>query len=154
VDLNADGKLDVLYTNGDSRDEPAILKPYHGIQWLENQGSFPFVHHPITPLYGVHRAVAADFRGCGKLDIVAVSFLPEHAYPQRKQRDLDAVIYLEQTEPGQFVRHSLESGSCDHLTCVAGDFLATGKVDLVTGNSGPAAAGHAITLWKNPGHGR
>jgi hypothetical protein len=154
ADLNADGKLDVLYTNGDSRDEPPLLKPYHGVQWLENQGTFPFVHHPIAPLYGAHRAVAADFRGCGKLDIVAVSFLPEGAYPQRKQRDLDAVIYLEQTEPGQFVRHSLETGTCDHLTCVAGDVFATGKVDLVTGGFNSASAEHPVTVWKNPGHGR
>jgi hypothetical protein len=150
ADLNGDGKLDVLYTNGDSRDEPHILKPYHGIQWLENQGSFPFVHHPIAPLCGVHRAVAADFRGCGKLDIVAVSCLPERAYPQRKQLDLDAVIYLEQTEPGHFVRHSLETSTCDHLTCAAGDIFATGKVDLVTGSCLSAPGNHAVTLWKNP----
>jgi hypothetical protein len=152
ADLNGDGQLDVLYTNGDSRDEPPILKPYHGIQWLENQGGFPFVHHPIAPMYGVHRAVAADFRGFGKLDIVAVSFLPESAYPQRKQRDLDAVLYLEQTKPGQFVRHSLETRTCDHLTCIAGDIFASGKVDLVTGTSSSTPAEHAITLWKNPGH--
>src|SRR5262249_33300641 len=60
VDLNGDGKLDILYTNGDTLDKPYILKPYHGIQWLENLGDLRFRHHPITPMYGVHRAVAAD----------------------------------------------------------------------------------------------
>jgi hypothetical protein len=149
ADLNGDGKLDVLYTNGDTRDEPPILKPYHGIQWLENEGRFPFAHHPITPMYGAHRAVAADFRGCGKLDIVAVSFLPEGAYPQRKEKELDAVIYLEQTAPGQFLRHSLEKGTCDHLTCAAGDIFATGKAELVMGNAVARPADHAVTLWKN-----
>jgi hypothetical protein len=150
ADLNGDGKLDVLYTNGDIRDDFHVLKPYHGVQWLENQGSFPFVHHPIAPMYGVHRAVAADFRGCGKLDIAAVSFLPGGAFPQRQERDLDAVIYLEQTEPGRFVRHSLETGSCDHLTCVAGDVFGTGKIDLVTGTSVATPAAPSVTLWKNP----
>src|SRR5262249_13646310 len=105
VDLNSDGKLDVLYTNDDSMGPPHLLKPYHGFQWLENQGGFPFVHHPITPMYGVHRAVAADFQGNGKQDIVAVSLLPGDLFPQRKERDLDAVIYLEQTATGEFVRH-------------------------------------------------
>jgi hypothetical protein len=151
VDLNGDGKLDVLYTNGDTTGPPHVLKPYHGIQWLENQGRFPFVHHPITPMYGVHRAVAGDFRGSGQLDIVAVSCLPAEAYPQRKPRDLDAVIYLEQTAPGQFVRHSLETATCDHVTCVAGDVFGTGRIDLVTGTFVSTEADHAITIWKNQG---
>jgi hypothetical protein len=151
VDLNSDGKLDVLYTNGDSMGEPHVLKPYHGVQWLENQGRFPFEHHPIAPLYGAHRAVAADFRGNGKLDIVAVSLLPEEAYPQRKERDLDAVIYLEQTAPGQFARHSLEAGSCDHATCVAGDIFGTGKIDLATGTFTLTRADHALAIWRNLG---
>ncbi len=151
ADMNGDGKLDVLYTNGDSMDRPYVLKPYHGIQWLENQGRFPFVEHPITPMYGAYRAVAADFRKIGRLDIVAVSLLPEAHFPQRQDRHLDGIIYLEQTAPGQFLRRSLKTGSCDHATCVAGDIFGSGTLDFVTGNfaTGPATA--AITIWRNLG---
>jgi hypothetical protein len=151
VDLNGDGKLDVLYTNGDTMDPPYLLKPYHGIQWLENQGRFPFVHHPITPMYGVHRAVAADFRGTGRPDIVAVSYLPPDRFPARTQLGLDAVIYLEQTAPGRFARHSLETVTCDHVTCVAGDVFGTGRTGLVTGNFVYGPAEYAITVWRNQG---
>jgi hypothetical protein len=151
VDLNGDGRLDVLYTNGDSADKPHVLKPYHGVQWLENQGRFPFVHHPLTPMYGVHRAVAADFRGNGKPDIVAVSFLPAAAYPQRTERHLDAVIYLEQKAPGQFVRHVLEMARCDHVTCAAGDIFGTGRIDWVMGHFCATPTEHALTLWKYQG---
>src|SRR5207253_597762 len=35
VDLNGDGALDVLYTNGDVLNPPYLLKPYQGIHWLE-----------------------------------------------------------------------------------------------------------------------
>ncbi len=41
VDLDGDGDLDVLYTNGDVLDSPYLLKPYHGVQWLENPGATP-----------------------------------------------------------------------------------------------------------------
>ena len=86
VDMNGDGNVDILYTNGDVLDKPYILKPYHSIQWLENPGAskFPWVHHPLTPLYGVHRAVAADFCGHGRKDVVGVAFLPRTAFPQRR----------------------------------------------------------------------
>jgi hypothetical protein len=152
VDINNDGKVDVLYTNGDVLDRPYLLKPYHSVQWLENRGTFPWEHHPLTPMYGVHRAVAADFTGTGKKDIIATCFLPEDVFPQRKERNLDATIYLEQTEPGHFVRHTMEAITCDHVTCAAGDIYGTGRIDLVTGvfdNPGPN--NHVLTIWKNKG---
>jgi hypothetical protein len=76
VDLDGDGRLDVLLTHGDVLDQPFLLKPYHGIHWLQNPGHFPFVDHLLTRMYGVHRAVAADFEGNGRLGIVATYFLP------------------------------------------------------------------------------
>jgi hypothetical protein len=151
VDLNGDGKLDVLYTNGDVLDQPYLLKPYHGIQWLENKGDCQFVHHPLTPMYGVHRAVAADLDGDGDLDIVAVGFLPAENFPQRREQKLDAIIVLEQTAPGVFVRHSLETETCDHVTCALGDVFGRGKIDVVTGRFVSAPAKDALTIWKNLG---
>jgi len=92
VDMNRDGNPDVLYTNGDVLDKPYLLKPYHSVQWLENPGpgKFPWVHHALTPMYGVHRAVAADLCGDPKLlDVAAVCFLPaaatrEEGFPDRE----------------------------------------------------------------------
>jgi hypothetical protein len=151
VDLNGDGKLDVLYTNGDVLDKPYLLKPYHGIQWLENKGDWKFEHHPLTPMYGVHRAVAADLDGDGDLDIVAVSYLPRENFEERNQQKLDAVIVLEQTAPGVFVRHSLETERCDHVSCVVGDVFGRGKLDIVAGQFVSEPCPFAITIWKNQG---
>jgi hypothetical protein len=157
VDLNGDGKLDVLYTNGDSLDPPFLLKPYHAVQWLENRGHFPFVHHPLTAMYGVMRAVAADIAGKGRKDIVAVSFLAAEHFPQRAAAQLDAVVVLEQVEPGNFVRHSLETVTCDHSSCAVGDLYDDGRLHLVTG-SFCLTEGHrikqAITIWENGRPGR
>jgi hypothetical protein len=152
VDMNGDGNIDVLYTNGDVLDKPYILKPYHGIQWLENpgRGKYPWVHHPITPLYGVHRAVAADVCGNGRMDVVAVSFLPQSAFPQRSQLHLDSIIVLEQTAKGEFVRRTLEAADCDYVSCALGDLYGTGRPDLVVGHF-DSAKGELLSIWKNLG---
>jgi hypothetical protein len=151
VDLNGDGRLDVLYTNGDSMDSD-YLKPYHGVHWLENRGTFPFVPHTLTTMPGVMRAVAADLDGDGLLDVVAVSWLPRHVFPQRAKLGLDAVILLRQTAPGQFARYWLENGSCDHSTCAVGDLMGDGRLHLVMGNfyfRDPPPQAAAITIWRN-----
>jgi hypothetical protein len=154
VDLNNDGKLDVLYTNGDSLQTPYLLRPYHGVQWLENRGEFPFVRHPLAPMYGAMRAVAADVTGSGRLDVVAVSYLPPVESLGRDKQT--SVLLLEQTAEGQFVPHCLETGSCNHMTCALGDLYGDGRMHLVTGNFtvGEENAGaDAVVLWRNCGRG-
>ena len=49
VDMDGDRDFDVLLTNGDILDQPHILKPYHSVQWLENEGTFPYKHHRDRP---------------------------------------------------------------------------------------------------------
>jgi hypothetical protein len=154
ADVDGDGHPDVLYTNGDVLDKPYLLKPYHGVQWLRNPGGghYPWEHRPLTPMYGVHRAVAADFTGSGRKDVIAVSFLPAEGFPQRKEMKLDSVVYLEQGEAGKFTRYSLENATCDHVTCAAGDIYGTGRTDLVTGTfMGSKGTAEELTIWKNMG---
>jgi hypothetical protein len=155
VDLNGDGKVDVLYTNGDTLDSPHLLKPYHGVQWLENRtrdwDNPEFVHHPIGAMYGVHRAVAVDLGGQGRPDVLAVSYLPPEYFAQRRQLNLDAVVLFEQVARGKFVRHTLESVDCDHVTCAIGDLFGTGRPDLITASFRRLPGPEAVTVWKNLG---
>jgi hypothetical protein len=150
VDLDGDGDLDVVLTNGDSLDDPPVLRPYHGITWLENQGRFPFTPHRLADCYGIGSPVVADFDGNGLPDVVGVTFLPGDAFPQRRPLALDAVVLLEQTAPGKFVRHTLEVETCDHLTCAAGDLDGSGRPDLVIGNYVRGGRpGDGVTIWRN-----
>jgi FG-GAP-like repeat len=149
VDLNDDGHPDILYTHGDVLDQPCLLKPYHGVDWLENKGELHFEHHELTTMFGVHRALAADFCGRGLKDIIAVAFLPEEGFPQRSDQKLDAVILLEQMRPGEFVRHTLETATCDHVSCALGDLYGSGRMDVAIGNFGGSDT--PVTIWKNIG---
>lgn len=149
VDMDGDGDLDVLYTNGDVLDRPYLFKPHHGVQWLENKGGLKFVHHPLTPLHGAHRAVAGDLNGDGKPDVVAVSFLPLDRFPTRAERNPDAVVLLEQAAGGKFDRRALKKTTCDHVTCALGDLYGTGRLDLVVGHFAASDTGAPVTIWKN-----
>jgi hypothetical protein len=145
VDLDGDGDLDVLLTHGDTFDD-GIVKPYHGIQWLENTGGYPFVEHTLAQMPGVHRAVAADLDGDGDLDIVACALLAGGSDVDEKM--LPALVWLEQTKPGVFVRHTIEMGFPRHATLDVGEI--DGDIDIVVGNFSidkPAAAW--IDVWTN-----
>jgi hypothetical protein len=130
VDFDGDGDLDVLMTNGATL-EDATVKPWHGVRWLENRGSFPFVLHDLAALPGAHRARAADLDGDGDLDVAVATFLPD---PDRVRGSLASLVWLEQTSPGVFARHTLQTGQLSHTTLDLGDFDGDGDVDILTGN--------------------
>ncbi len=153
VDLDGDGDLDVLVTNGDMLDD-FLLKPYHGIRWLENRGRYPFVPHDLASLPGVHRARAVDLDGDGDLDIVACAFVQfsREGSPPAALADQPSLVWLEQTSPGRFTRHTLELAG-QHVSLDVGDYDGDGDVDIVVGNfraEGPAM----LEVWENLGRKR
>jgi hypothetical protein len=147
-DLDGDGDLDIVVTNGDALDAPYLLKPYHGVQRLDNQGGLKFPPHRLMDLYGGGSPVVADLDGDGRRDLLVGCFLPAAYYPQRGALKHSSLVWLQQSAQGHFVPHSLETSAYDHLTCAVGDVDGDGRPDLAVGNciiGGPPA--EAVVIW-------
>lgn len=150
VDLDQDGDLDVLYTNGDAFDN-GFVNPSHGVQWLENLGNLQFAYHRLTDLTGAYRALAGDIDLDGDLDIIATAWLPPAFLPaSANKRPPASIICLEQTEPGVFVRHTLETGSPYYPTLEMADFDNDGDLDFAVGVhvcTGRVKDTHVLPYW-------
>jgi hypothetical protein len=156
VDLDQDGDLDVLHTNGDSFDMVAqrvpvefLLRPHHGVRWLENQGDMRFERHELLSLYGAFGAQAGDVDGDGDLDIVAVSMFNDWADPGRQ-----SILWLENDGAQRFTPHGIGSNPSHLVTAAVGDLDGDGRLDAVTGGMHafpPFDRIGRVTLWRNLG---
>jgi len=152
VDLDGDGDQDLLYTNGDTFDS-RLAKPYHGVQWLENQGQLPYKLHRLADMMGAYRAAAADLDGDGDLDVVLGGFLPNNLIERPPLERHDSLAILEQVAPGRFERHALTQGSFHHTSFEVADFNDDGRADIATGMFYNAEGSQQprITVWWNKG---
>ncbi len=151
VDMDSDGDMDVLYTNGDMLDS-FYLKPYHGIHWLENRGDFPFEHHHLAAMPGVMRAIATDVDRDGDLDVLACSHVAK-ANLRGKDTVPSRCLWLERQPDGQFAPWLLDESAAGHLALTAGDFDGDGALDVAVGNFArqPQAGLRPLTIyWQQP----
>ncbi len=151
VDMDGDGDLDILYTNGDAVDlpEPMIL-PYHGIQWLERTDVLTYEYHSIFSFYGAYSAAAGDMDNDGDVDIVGVTMVSDWSDSNRL-----STILLENDGSQNFTPHGIGKSPINLISVDIGDLDQDGDLDFVTAglnlfNVLPNRTSR-VTMWNNEG---
>jgi len=145
-DIDGDGDPDIAYTNGDAFDYAVPSdRPWHGIQWLENEGNGFFRYHRIDDFPGAYSPLIIDLDGDGDQDLVAVSGFNDWDSP-------GAVSMMAWLNDGsQRFTSQVLAHRPTHLIVVDGEDLdGDGKVELVTGGMyvyPPFNHLSRITLW-------
>jgi hypothetical protein len=149
-DLDQDGDVDILYTNGDAFDYmPPQGRPWHGVQWLENKGNLKFEFHRICSFTGATNVRAADIDNDKDIDLFAVSAFNIWDSPESY-----SFIWLENDGNQNFIKHEITKNPTHLLTCESGDFNNDGLIDVITGGMHtypPFDRLGRITLWTNNG---
>ena len=148
TDLDQDGDVDVLYTNGDAFDYiPSLPKPWHGVQWLENRGGLEFVYHRIGDFPGAYSAKAADADNDGDLDVFVVSMFADWSDPEAT-----SIAWLENNGSQAFTLRTIDSTPTRLVVLDAGDLDGDGWMDVVTGgmySHEPFDRMSRVTWWRN-----
>jgi hypothetical protein len=149
VDLDRDGDLDLLLTNGDALDIDPVPKPWHGVQWLENRGNGTFVAHDIWRFYGAYSTSAADLDGDGDLDLVVTSMLNHWQQPRRT-----SIAWLENDGAMNFTPHAIDNAPTSLVCTLVHDVDGDGRPDILGGGMHVMPPYHRVgrvTCWKNLG---
>jgi hypothetical protein len=128
-DFNGDGFLDIIYVNGDNFDYSRVLKPYHGVRILENDGHDNFRERFFFPIYGAARAEVVDFDGDGDLDIMATSnFADFRKHPER------GIVFLRNDGDYRFAPYTFSVASANEWNLTdAADLNGDGRPEVVVG---------------------
>lgn len=149
-DINQDGKLDILYANGDAFDYiPPEGRPWHGLQWLENKGDLNFEFHRICNLIGAYNLRPADIDKDGDIDLFAVS-----AFNLWDDPASQSFVWMENLGNMQFMKRDITNTPTHLISLEPGDFNNDGMTDFITGGMYPYPPFDRmsrVTLWINDG---
>lgn len=147
ADLDRDGDPDLVYTNGDGFDYSTPgARPWHGVQWLENDGRGSFRYHRIGNFAGAYSPLVIDFDGDGDRDIVSVSGFNDWTNPAAV-----TMVCFENDGQQRFTARPLAFNPSHLIVIDAADFDGDGQLDLVTGSLGfypPYERAGRIDLWQ------
>ncbi len=150
ADVNGDGRIDVVYANGDGFDYATPgPRPWHGLQWLENRGDRQFTYHRVGDFPGCYSPAAVDLDGDGDVDLVASS-----AFNDWERPGAVSLMAFANDGRGRFTPRVLARDPTHLIVVRAADLCGDGRMELVTGALlfyPPFDRVSRITLWEPRG---
>jgi hypothetical protein len=146
-DVDRDGRLDLVYTNGDGFDYATPgSRPWHGVQWLHNDGANKFSFRRVGDFAGAFSPVVVDLDGDGDNDIVCCS-----GFNDWTNQKAVSLICFENDGAQHFTPRVLANAPTHLVVVKAADLFNDGKIELVTGAFmffPPFDRPSRITLWE------
>jgi hypothetical protein len=145
-DLDTDGDVDIVYSNGDAFDyAPPTGRGWNGLQWLENRGGLTFRYHRIGDFSGASSPQAVDLDGDGDIDVALVS-----AYNSWDRPEALSLAWFENDGTMRFTLRPVTGTPTHLITLAVADLDRDGRPDLVTGGmhmSYPFDRMSRVTVW-------
>ncbi|WP_341226872.1 FG-GAP-like repeat-containing protein [uncultured Arcticibacterium sp.] len=125
-DMDADGDLDIVYTNGDNADLSIVFKYYHGVHIYTNtKGNFKETY--FYAINGASKVCVEDFNKDSNLDLAVISYFP-------KATESEGFLYFEGTDEHGFQVYSEPTLSKEKwLTIDTGDLDNDGYKEIILG---------------------
>lgn len=131
ADFNADGRMDLLYVNGDNLDYTRVVKPYHGVRIYLADENGGYQEAMFFPLPGAYAARAGDFDEDGDLDIAAISYFPDY-----RNAPEEGFVYLENKGDLTFEGQTVAGAPPGRwITMDAGDLDGDDDLDILLGSN-------------------
>lgn len=147
ADLDRDGAVDIVYTNGDGFDYSTPgARPWHGVQWLQNDGQGNFRPRRIGDFPGAFSPCVVDLDGDGAQDVVAVSAFNDWTDP-----DAASLICYHNDGRQGFAPRILARAPTHLVVVKAADMDDDGIYELVTGGFAfypPYDRARRVVIWE------
>lgn len=125
-DMDGDGDLDLVVTNGDNADYSMVRKDFHGVHLFSNDNGV-FSERFFYPVFGATKTILNDFDKDGDADMAMIAFFAPEGSGEN-------FLFFRQVAPFQFKVSTQGVANASWLVMDSGDMDEDGDIDIILGS--------------------